>query len=480
MQFPDVLDDLCMRFLFNLPAAEWESFERLFFAIEAAHWFYDDFYREKYPSLPRLQLKQFAAKIFGHTNLLQSYSNEVDKLTAQFQSYKQVVMTCGAALLNPSLDKVLLVRGWGSTARWGFPKGKLSNNESELAAAIREVKEETGFDMSQHLTEDQFYLDSFISRRHCRIFLVMGVPEDTIFETQTRKEISDIQWVHISDLPDSMKTVKQQSKQANGKGGKNSPNGEPSFLFAQHGVVPFTKRLRSWIKRHQKQRQHREPHVVLDMQAAITAEELEATLLPSADLMEESIYHQENGKLSPVEEPLSRPVAKRHGTPTSAKRKSSRAKARPSNATAAGSGRKNRKGERNEATRNQLTFGSKGGTSMNSSERDNLFRQYVVESDRIAAEKGLRDDFWPVPYVTSKDFTEEELQAAKDAQNVNLAKQADTHEIDLELGAARGDVAEPERVERMVEKLRSLPRPKDKEFAFDRRAVLDCMSLGNT
>ena len=31
-----VLDDLCFRFLNNLPASEYESFERLFFAVENA------------------------------------------------------------------------------------------------------------------------------------------------------------------------------------------------------------------------------------------------------------------------------------------------------------------------------------------------------------------------------------------------------------------------------------------------------------
>jgi mRNA-decapping enzyme subunit 2 len=31
----------------------------------------------------------------------------------------------GAILLNPSLDKCLMVKGWKSGASWGFPKGKV-------------------------------------------------------------------------------------------------------------------------------------------------------------------------------------------------------------------------------------------------------------------------------------------------------------------------------------------------------------------
>jgi len=54
-----VLDDLCSRFLINCPEEEYESLERICFQIEQAHWFYEDFYREKNPRLPSLSLKEF-------------------------------------------------------------------------------------------------------------------------------------------------------------------------------------------------------------------------------------------------------------------------------------------------------------------------------------------------------------------------------------------------------------------------------------
>jgi mRNA-decapping enzyme subunit 2 len=31
----------------------------------------------------------------------------------------------GAILLNPALDKCLMVKGWKPGASWGFPKGKV-------------------------------------------------------------------------------------------------------------------------------------------------------------------------------------------------------------------------------------------------------------------------------------------------------------------------------------------------------------------
>ena len=40
----DVLDDLCSRFLVNLPSNERDDNIRICFQIEQAHWFYIDYY----------------------------------------------------------------------------------------------------------------------------------------------------------------------------------------------------------------------------------------------------------------------------------------------------------------------------------------------------------------------------------------------------------------------------------------------------
>jgi mRNA-decapping enzyme subunit 2 len=41
-EYNQVLEDICSRFLLNCPEEEYDSFERLFFQIEEAHWFYSD------------------------------------------------------------------------------------------------------------------------------------------------------------------------------------------------------------------------------------------------------------------------------------------------------------------------------------------------------------------------------------------------------------------------------------------------------
>jgi len=46
-EYNQVLEDICTRFLLNCPAEEYDSFERLFFQIEEAHWFYSDVKKKK-------------------------------------------------------------------------------------------------------------------------------------------------------------------------------------------------------------------------------------------------------------------------------------------------------------------------------------------------------------------------------------------------------------------------------------------------
>ena len=46
----------------------------------------------------------------------------------------------GAIILDPSMEKCLLVRGWRSVDGWGFPTGKINKDEADDACAVREVR----------------------------------------------------------------------------------------------------------------------------------------------------------------------------------------------------------------------------------------------------------------------------------------------------------------------------------------------------
>lgn len=422
----EVLDDLCMRFIVNLPSEEFESFARLFFAIEAAHWFYDDFYREKDSRLPRLALKPFAARLFERTQLLSGYRGELDRLVAQFQAYKQEVPTCGAALLNSTLDRVVLVRGWGRDARWGFPKGKLAKNETELQCAIREVEEEIGFDISPYVDESTYAIDSFVGDRYARIYVVPGIPEDVEFVTKTRKEISGIEWVSVNSLPDSVRAAKQAARGANAKLQQGTAVATTTtttgfaavdskgnrMLFAQHSFAPFTKRLHIWIKRQKfPTKEPALPHLPLPLSSSpqpLDTEQLLPSEVPSHSPL--STSRQQRSQTLELKGP--RPSRPPDSTAPPRKRAAPR---NPRKSPGASPPPRRRV---SEMERNRATFGD-DTTVLNNDQRRRLFQQYVVEADRLTSlrETGrerLNDD-WPVPYVTSRDFPPDQRRAAEHA-----------------------------------------------------------------
>ncbi|KAI9364958.1 Dcp2, box A domain-containing protein [Zopfochytrium polystomum] len=251
---PQVLDDLQCRFIINVPKDELATVERVCFQIEQAHWFYEDFMREASPSLPSFSLRQFCHRIFSHCPILRQGLRveksgtsqplediDFDKAFDTFIEYKVRVPVCGAVILNESLTKALLVRGWKSSAGWGFPKGKINKEESEAECAAREVLEETGFDITGKMHGT--FIERTIREQRIRLYIVPGVPESTSFLTQTRKEIGDIKWFKLADLPG----FQQESEGAPPAMG---PNGLPKTRF--YMVTAFAGALRRWITTNKK------------------------------------------------------------------------------------------------------------------------------------------------------------------------------------------------------------------------------------
>ncbi|KAF1986591.1 DCP2-domain-containing protein, partial [Aulographum hederae CBS 113979] len=245
MQLVDWLDDLCVRFIINLPHEELASVERICFQIEEAQWFYEDFVRPLDPKLPSMNLRTFCLQIFRHCPLFQSFTED-HFLTAfsAFLTYKNRVPVRGAIMLNEAMDQVVLVKGWKKSASWSFPRGKINKEETDLDCAVREVFEETGYDIQKAglvLPEPEMkHIDITMRDQHMRLYVFRGVPMDTVFEAQTRKEISAIEWYKLADLP----------TQSNFKKQKNAQAAQSEVLKASkfYMVAPFLNPLKKWIK----------------------------------------------------------------------------------------------------------------------------------------------------------------------------------------------------------------------------------------
>lgn len=233
-----VLDDLCSRFIINIPEEERQDLIRIFFMIELAHWFYLDFYCAENPELKTCGIKDFSAQIFQHCPSLSGHAQEVDKILGNWKSYKMSVPTYGAIMLDPDMKYTLLVQGFWAKASWGFPKGKVNEGEESCQCAIREVHEETGFDVSSMIKKEEDFLENKMNEQVTRLYIIQNVPLDTKFQPKTRKEIKSLQWFPIDSLPAHKRD--QTSKSQLGL--------NPNTFFM---VIPFVKNLRKWIQNFQ-------------------------------------------------------------------------------------------------------------------------------------------------------------------------------------------------------------------------------------
>ena len=237
------LDDLCVRFIVNAPHEELQSVERICFQLEEAQWFYEDFIRPLDQGLPPMNLRTFAQRMFAHCPLFSSFSAQhAEEAYETFIQYKTRVPVRGAIMLNQDMTHAVLVKGWKKGAKWSFPRGKINKEEKDLDCAIREVYEETGFNLRESglvPPEDEAKSISVnMHQQNVMLFIFRGVPMDTYFEPRTRKEISKIDWYKLGDLPH----LKNKNRVQQGNGQDTIK--DSSFYM----VGPFIGQLKGWIK----------------------------------------------------------------------------------------------------------------------------------------------------------------------------------------------------------------------------------------
>ncbi|OUC41702.1 Dcp2, box A domain protein, partial [Trichinella nativa] len=176
----NIINELCCRFLFNMPEEERTDPVRACFHIELAHWFYCDHFTAR-NGYPTCSLKEFIRAVFSNSADLQQYTSNLDDVLAQWRQYKSGVPVYGAILVNAQLDSI-------------------NEGETVQQCAVREVLEETGYDIGKLMT-DSPYLERKFGGYTCGLFLVTGVEHDFPFQPQTKNEIGRLQWFLIDALP---------------------------------------------------------------------------------------------------------------------------------------------------------------------------------------------------------------------------------------------------------------------------------------
>ncbi|GLI67230.1 hypothetical protein VaNZ11_011168 [Volvox africanus] len=236
-----LLEELCAKFILTAPKDALNK-DKLFFLVEQAWWYYED----KVRPTSSINLKHyssyttFAEPLFRKCEALSPLRPNLQAYLEDYRRYKQSIPVYGAILLDAAMEQVLLVRGNKSSMGWGFPRGKVNEGESESDCAIREVLEETGFDIRSQLRETDFLEVTADGKRH-KLYIVTGLdPNTQEFEPHSKWEIGAYAWHRVDALPATSDEASQVYM---------SPDGVRHRFFMIH---PFVGRLRKWIEKRRR------------------------------------------------------------------------------------------------------------------------------------------------------------------------------------------------------------------------------------
>lgn len=135
---------------------------------------------------------------------MQKYSCKKGCCHIQIKTYKHQksfhrnYRKAGVFIYDPKQEKVLLVQSRGHL--WGPPKGSLNFEEQDRNCAVREVKEETGLNISY----DDFTKAMKISKRGIFYYLEMDACDIEVQDSIENNDANGITWIKIQCLEQSI------------------------------------------------------------------------------------------------------------------------------------------------------------------------------------------------------------------------------------------------------------------------------------
>ena len=102
--------------------------------------------------------------------------------------------SCGAVIFDG--DKILVLQQ--AEGHWGFPKGHVENNETEIETAIREIKEETNLDIE--INEKFRYSEKYFPTKGIEKEVVYFIAKKVggIIKPQ-EEEVQKIEWYNFEN-----------------------------------------------------------------------------------------------------------------------------------------------------------------------------------------------------------------------------------------------------------------------------------------
>lgn len=183
-----LLDEITARFVAGVPEFLSLLPEEYFFCLEEAYWFALDFRNYKNAG----SLSNFAAQVLRHNDIPVSAAADYER----FRNYRQSIKVYGTMLFSRNFTHCLLVQQVGTSSAITFPKGKKARNETGLECAIRETREEVGYDVSDKIVNMPVSIFGKLT-----FYPVLNVDMNFPFKTATRNEIGKIFWFDLEKAP---------------------------------------------------------------------------------------------------------------------------------------------------------------------------------------------------------------------------------------------------------------------------------------
>ena len=192
--------DLYARFFANTAPNQIRNINDLGILLEEAMYFFLSAFKNnsKLALTPKLY-KRLISNFFSFIPELKHFNTQ--EITTQHFSLRDHAKPCGCICYNPEMTHVLVVHHNLKKNLFSFPKGKMEENESYAAAAVRETLEETGVDVSPYINENFQYTYERKGKSTVTMFHVLNVPmiSETL-QSPSPLEIFLVRWVKITDI----------------------------------------------------------------------------------------------------------------------------------------------------------------------------------------------------------------------------------------------------------------------------------------
>jgi 8-oxo-dGTP pyrophosphatase MutT (NUDIX family) len=112
--------------------------------------------------------------------------------------------SCGGVVWRESdgFVELLLIKQFSHQNRWGVPKGHTHEGEQLAECAVREVREETGVDVTLGLRLPDVHVSHAHEDKTVVSFLARPVGDDTPKHDDPDSEVADARWFGIHELPE--------------------------------------------------------------------------------------------------------------------------------------------------------------------------------------------------------------------------------------------------------------------------------------